>query len=84
MGGKMKIWYMRDNHTFRPLSSEWEIAKTELADEFSKGHTYGMLCSKDFPNNPVHAGSGEKFFEFIVAAENWYKNITEVSIGAYI
>ena len=43
---EIKIYYMRDNHTFSPLSLNLEEALSKIESEFAAGYTYGMVCSK--------------------------------------
>lgn len=67
-----KLWYMRDNHTFKPLANDVEAAISELRAEFDDGQTYGMLCAT--PKGAldvVHASSAEKWGEFEQAARAW-------------
>lgn len=66
----MKIWYMRDNHTFRPLPLNVEAAIDTLRNEFDQGNTYGMLCSKEPALcEVVHAKDSWTTFE--VEARKW-------------
>lgn len=60
----IKIYYMRDNHTFRPLSLTVEDAIKEVREEWDAGFTHGMLCSKS-PGvpQPVHAHGNWLAFE---------------------
>lgn len=41
-----KFYYMRDNHTFRGLSDDLEMALSQIEEELDAGWTSGMLCSK--------------------------------------
>lgn len=59
----LKIWYMRDNHTFRglPLNVEKAIHDLRIVFDGECGH-YGMLCSKQFKDDPCHArGDWDEF-----------------------
>lgn len=58
------IYFMRDNHTFKRLSSDVSTALVEIEMEFNDGWTYGALCSKrkDFPT--VHASGSAKRLDF--------------------
>lgn len=44
----MKLYYMRDNHTFKPLSLDINIALFELAEEFIGGYKHGLLCASGY------------------------------------
>lgn len=78
---EIKVWYMRDNHTFRPLPINVELAVAVLRDEFSRGQTYGMLCGSPMGvvPCPLHATGGEKIEEFIDAARKWLSTIERLS-----
>ena len=45
----MKIWYMRDNHTFRLLTKRANpiIARGRFQEEFNKGWKHGLLFSRE-------------------------------------
>ena len=75
----MKIYYMRDNHTFLPLPFNVDEAIRLIKEEFEKGYTYGMLCSKD-PNiySMVHANGKERLNQFLVEATAWLNNAIHV------
>jgi hypothetical protein len=68
-----KLYYMRDNHTFRLLPLDVEQAISVLRDEFDERYTYGMLCSKSFTAadgyEPCHAR--QDFAEFEPRARQW-------------
>lgn len=49
-----KIWYMRDNHTFRQLPENVDAALRDIAEELDAGYTSGMLCTKREGANPRH------------------------------
>lgn len=72
-----KVFYMRDNHTFRRLSADVEKAITELRDEFENGCSYGMVCSKS-ENMPghVHAQGKLRFAEFEHEVRSYYAHAT--------
>lgn len=78
----MKIWYMRDNHTFRPLSADPKTAKDQIAEEFECGYTWGMLCTKEVHIEPEHARG--KLAPFLAKVDKWYKKISDLSIGVGI
>lgn len=69
----LRLWYMRDNHTFRelPLDVERaiEILRHEVCEEC---FSHGMLCSHQVRGLPdVHAHGAEKWHEFEFAARDW-------------
>lgn len=70
----MKIYYMRDNHTFLELSKDYLTAVNELEKEFEKGYTFGMVCSFDFPNH-IHAGGRDKKHQFLAEVKELYDSI---------
>ena len=49
-----KIWYMRDNHTFRQLPENVDAALRDIEEELDAGYTSGMLCTKRKGANPRH------------------------------
>jgi hypothetical protein len=53
------IYYMRDNHTFKNLSTDMNTALVEIEHEFNAGWIYGMLCSKQEGFPTIHA-NGDK------------------------
>ena len=69
------FYYMRENHTFRKLSSDPSTALAEIENEFNAGYTFGSLFSnrKGFPG--VHAtGSANRlsfFSECKSVLESW-------------
>ena len=71
--------FVRDNHTFRDLGDEVEVAIERIREEFSNGCTYGMLCTKreGYPD-VVHARSADKLPEFEVAIREWYAQADKV------
>lgn len=66
-------WYMRDDHTFRPLPLDVERAVSALREERDLRNLYGMLCGS--PDGvvpaPVHARDLEKWPEFEAEAREW-------------
>lgn len=58
------IYYMRDNHTFKRLTENVEIAMNEIAAEFKQGYDYGMLCSKREGFTSISSNGGRTQFEF--------------------
>lgn len=69
-GEALRIWYMRDNHTFRSLPLDVEAAVLALRQEFDVGETYGILFSKHpRVKGCVHAANDWPAFE--AAARKW-------------
>lgn len=74
----MKLYYMRDDHLFRPLPLDVEQAVAAVREEFAAGQTCGMLCSKSLPCTPFgtegepdpHAHGGS-FAEFEPQVRAW-------------
>jgi hypothetical protein len=79
----MKIWYMRDNHTFLTLSNNVDEALAQVQEEFEGGYTSGMVCTRDSSLPPIHTdyrdlkGSLRKIRE-------WYKKLSDTCVGANI
>jgi len=76
----VKLYYMRDNHTFRNLPLDPDQAVAALRQEFRRGYTYGMLCwtgetSRSAGN--LHAAGDETAEEFFEAARDWIKAASE-------
>ena len=69
----VRIWYMRDNHTFRALPLDVEDALAAMREERDAGQTYGMLCGR--PDGvvlgPVHARTAAEWPAFEAAARPW-------------
>jgi len=78
----MKIYYLRDNHTFRHVSNNVIEALQQIREEFDAGFTSGMLSSRDVPIDGIHAHGD--FLDFSVKVVQWYKEIRDVDIGANI
>lgn len=68
----IKLYYMRDNHTFRSLHGCIDEMMDQVMDEFDNGDCWGMLCAKSIKGlGVVHAdgqGRRETFWE---AARAW-------------
>lgn len=72
----MKMYYMRDNHTFLHLPFDLGTALDLLREEFDAGYTYGMLCTTDDNNTPIlHARGTDNAEEFFKDAETWIKDV---------
>jgi hypothetical protein len=74
----MKLYYMRDNHTFRELPLDIDGAIAGCREEFHAGYTSGMLCKKPdtFPptkDSSVHAMSDWSSFED--EARDWLEKV---------
>ena len=68
----MRIWYMRDNHTFLSLPNNVEMAMIELRRSFIDEHdTYGMLCTQEGPMSGANAHAGKDWQEFCPRARCW-------------
>jgi hypothetical protein len=69
----MKLWYMRDNHTFRALPPDDEEAIAVLRVEFDRGFTSGMLCATSplHPFRPDNVHAHADFAEFEPRARAW-------------
>lgn len=68
----MRIWYMRDNHTFLSLPLDVGAAMVELRRTFiDERDTYGSLCCKEGPmrNKMEHAKAD--WSEFEPRARRW-------------
>lgn len=59
------VYYMRDNHTFKRLSDNVDIAIAEIEAELDAGWTSGMLCSERNGFRHLHANSRRPREEFI-------------------
>lgn len=71
---EIKIYYMRDNHTFKQLSLNYEDAINQIKYEFECGFDYGMLSSH-FIKTTVHSNGIEKWEEFKSEAKKFYEEI---------
>ena len=70
---ELRIFYMRDNHTFKPLSLDVDQALLELLDEWNEGWNHGMLASKhDRAPKELHADGDWESFKLKVRW--WYKD----------
>lgn len=68
----MKLYYMRDNHTFCPLPLEIEQAIAVIRDEFADGNSYGMLFTKSIDtSNAPNPHARRDFAEFEPRARAW-------------
>lgn len=72
----IKIYYMRDNHTFRSISLNVEKALEQIKEEIDAGYSYGMVCSK-FPKAPapIHAKGIKSWTCFKEQVRKFYKEI---------
>ena len=68
----MKIWYMRDNHTFLPLPLPLEAAMEQLRTAFvDMRDTYGSLCTNQGPMSRKMEHAGNDWKEFSPRARAW-------------
>ena len=72
----MKIFYMRENHTFLTLSLNIAEALSAIREEFSEGNGHGSLCCKSVPNGFVDANGDLDKFEAQVR-DFYAANVTE-------
>jgi hypothetical protein len=69
----MKLYYMRDNHTFRALPLDVDKALAVIMEEFLAGYIYGMLCTKSTKDWRILHANGD-WFEFKPLARNWLQH----------
>jgi hypothetical protein len=69
------IYYMRDNHTFRPLPENVDAALHSIGQELDAGFTCGMLCTKREGANPrlLHFRYQTPRADMLVQAREWLK-----------
>ena len=71
----LKIYFMRENHTFRRL--EGEILEQAM-EEFDAGDNHGMLCAvvggKNLPDC-LHAQGSNKRESFAAGAKKWLEEL---------
>ena len=80
----VRIWYMRDNHTFRELPLDVDAALAVMREERDAGQTHGMLCGK--PEGgvvaaPIHAPGAADWAAFEARARPWLERAVELSQG---
>ena len=78
----MNLYYMRDNHTFKKLSMDVDIAIEQIKKEFKDGYTMGMLCTHDATIQPIHASAD--LVSFIQKIKQWYEQVNTMNIGGNI
>jgi hypothetical protein len=71
------IYYMRDNHTFKKLSTDVSTALVEIENEFNDGWIYGMLCSKQEGFPTIHANGDRDRLRFFAEC----KSVLEKTYG---
>lgn len=73
---RVRIWYMRDNHTFRALPLDVDGALAAMREERDAGQTYGMLCGIPYGviRGVVHAYSAEEWPAFEAEARPWLES----------
>jgi hypothetical protein len=76
----MKIYYMRDNHTFLPLPLDIAASESLLRKEFDDGWTYGMLCSNSKGMEAkLHASGRDGEEQFFADARVWIRRAIDLS-----
>lgn len=69
---EVRLYYMRDNRTFKRLTGPVEEMLAQVMAEFDDGHTCGMLCTKSFPDlDVVHAHGTDDRKRFQNEAREW-------------
>lgn len=78
----VRCWYMRDNHTFRPLPMDVDAALAVMREERDAGNTYGMLCGRPHGvvQGPVHARTADQWDAFEAAARPWLETAVKASL----
>ena len=70
----LKLWYMRDNHTFASLPLDPELAADKIATLLKEGDgRCGMLCSKQFDEH-VHHDFNSPDKKFIAQTKQWVQD----------
>ena len=69
----IRIWYMRDNRTFRSLPLDVDEAMAVMRSERDNRYASGMLCGRPHSAvpEPVHARSAAEWPAFELAAREW-------------
>ena len=80
----MQCWYMRDNHTFRKLSSNINEALAQIKEEMDDGYTFGSLCAEDKSIPMLHARGSKELPSYLAECVKWFEKLTERQIGAGI
>ena len=77
----VRIWYMRDDHTFRVLPLDVDTALAVMREERDAGQPYGMLCGRPdgVVPGPVHARTAAEWPAFEAAARPWLEAAIERS-----
>lgn len=80
----VKIYYMRDNHMFKLLSLDVEVALEEISAEWDEGYTSGSVCSKS-PGMPPSVNSRGKayWYEFTQAVLAYYAAVPKTQQPSY-
>ena len=79
---KIRIWYMRDNHTFLELPLDVELALDAMRAERDNGYTFGfLLCGHPdgVVPKPVHSDGIRQWRAFEIAARTWLEAAVSVS-----
>ena len=68
---EVRLYYMRDNHTFKRLTGPVEDMLAQVMAEFDDGYTYGMLCTSLPDLGVVHAYGTDDRQRFQNEAREW-------------
>jgi hypothetical protein len=69
---EVRLYYMRDDHTFKRLTGPVEDMLAQVMAEFDDGFTSGMLCTKSLPDlGHVHAHGTSDRQRFMNEAREW-------------
>ncbi|MBU9360823.1 hypothetical protein KTE52_31365 [Burkholderia multivorans] len=69
---EVRLYYMRDNHTFKRLTGPVEEMLAQVMAEFDDGYTGGMLCTESLPGlGHVHANGDADRQRFQNEAREW-------------
>jgi len=72
----MKIYYMRDNHTFRPIPLDVDKAERVLREEIESGYVCGSLCARlEGKELILHASGSAGAEQFFAEARAWIEKV---------
>jgi hypothetical protein len=72
MSDEVRLYYMRDNHTFKRLTGHVDEMMAQCMADFDDGFSGGMLCTKSIPDmGTVHAHGPSERDQFMTAARKW-------------
>ncbi len=73
----MRVYYMRDNHTFLPLPLIYDEAIQLVLREAKEGFSHGMLCAGDGCDyGHVHMRGMADWPRFEKEARKWFQQFT--------